>query len=463
MTAIEDRLRSEMPQLADQLRVTPDLSRSESGPDDNDIERVSFGPSRRWLWAAASVVAIAGLSAVAVANQKWRSDAESDGGEIAIDAVAEPADQTSQATRSEPAVQTPDTDNRDQRRVEPATEAGGRWEVVAEAPIRSRSYPVAAWTGDDFVFWAGSSLDRKFAYSDGARYDPATDSWSGLATPGWGHPGLTGTLVGDQIYAAAKGGLTAINVDTGEFVEVVAPTEFALTHVISGGGYLWGAGRIGDDLGIGQLDPVDNIWTIYPPLVDGWVAFVGDQTAEAWEEGIHWANGRIVVWSRSGTGYTLDTVEDRWDEIILPAPPVDKNLGGDATPSSLISSRAVGTDLGLAVVAQFDVNGITLIFAGVDNGLDGFQWFTDPIAKDALDRIALANAGQHLMILRSYGSPTTVDLVTGEQVVHHESPIGARSGAATVWTGRQLMIWGGESPDDVDQPLVGALWTPPKP
>ncbi len=70
----------------------------------------------------------------------------------------------------------------------------GLWSTLPEAPIEQRSLAAAAWTGSEVAFWAGSSLDRSFAYGDGAAYDPSTNSWRILVVPGWGHPGLSTTF-----------------------------------------------------------------------------------------------------------------------------------------------------------------------------------------------------------------------------------------------------------------------------
>ncbi len=50
----------------------------------------------------------------------------------------------------------------------------GTWRVIAAAPITPRIYHVAAWTGEEMLVVGGRGE------VDGAAYDPATDSWRGI-------------------------------------------------------------------------------------------------------------------------------------------------------------------------------------------------------------------------------------------------------------------------------------------
>lgn len=85
-----------------------------------------------------------------------------------------------------------------------AADGPSTWAVLPDAPIGRRAYPVSTWTGTEAWFWAGSSLDRRFAYADGAAYDPATDAWRKVPVPGWGHPGLVSVVVDGQLFATPR-------------------------------------------------------------------------------------------------------------------------------------------------------------------------------------------------------------------------------------------------------------------
>lgn len=70
----------------------------------------------------------------------------------------------------------------------PVPAAQGTWEVMAPAPIEPRFAPASAWTGDELIVWGGYDLadpddtgSERLERSDGAAYDPATDTWRRIA------------------------------------------------------------------------------------------------------------------------------------------------------------------------------------------------------------------------------------------------------------------------------------------
>jgi hypothetical protein len=80
---------------------------------------------------------------------------------------------------------------------------------LAESPLSARRVP-GTWTGSEMVFLGGasggdSSGNGEMAYSDGAAYDPATDTWH-LTKPGFAHPGFVPVWTGSLIIQFAKGG-----------------------------------------------------------------------------------------------------------------------------------------------------------------------------------------------------------------------------------------------------------------
>jgi hypothetical protein len=67
--------------------------------------------------------------------------------------------------------------------------ARGRWQAMAAAPIVDRGSAAAAWTGKELLVWGGTSFDlrsgrpipdSKRAGSEGAAYNPATNTWRQL-------------------------------------------------------------------------------------------------------------------------------------------------------------------------------------------------------------------------------------------------------------------------------------------
>jgi N-acetylneuraminic acid mutarotase len=64
---------------------------------------------------------------------------------------------------------------------EPGTDT---WSPAAAPPLGARLYHSAVWTGTELIVWGGYSPDINIsgvnAVSDGARYNPSTDTWTML-------------------------------------------------------------------------------------------------------------------------------------------------------------------------------------------------------------------------------------------------------------------------------------------
>jgi N-acetylneuraminic acid mutarotase len=59
--------------------------------------------------------------------------------------------------------------------------AGGRWSRLEAAPIPDRDHPVGAWTGKELLVWGGQSGQHgTVLHGDGAAYDPSRRAWRQL-------------------------------------------------------------------------------------------------------------------------------------------------------------------------------------------------------------------------------------------------------------------------------------------
>lgn len=92
---------------------------------------------------------------------------------------------------------------------DPATDS---WRPLPESPLSARRVP-AVWTGTEMLVTAGASGgdatgNGEFAHSDGAAYDPVTDTWRSIAE-GPAHPGFAPLWTGRLLLLFAKGGVVA--------------------------------------------------------------------------------------------------------------------------------------------------------------------------------------------------------------------------------------------------------------
>jgi hypothetical protein len=143
--SVEERLRS---------RLSDGLARLDPGPGDRPaVEALGRRFRRRRITEGAAAVAVVALVAVAVVVPRLGDDGDS--------------------------------------RPTPAPPAGGSWHGGAPSPVGPRWMPVTAWTGTEALVLGGgtdspcppnaSCVAEDPMASDGAAYDPTTDSWRDIA------------------------------------------------------------------------------------------------------------------------------------------------------------------------------------------------------------------------------------------------------------------------------------------
>lgn len=427
MTMIEDRLREQLPELADAL-IPTQAARSAPRPDDrpptlSPASPVTRRPGR--LLAAAAVLVLIGAAAIYLTG--WRDSPDD---ELAIVAG--------------PAVAAADV----------ATAGPGTWTVLSDAPIEARPYAVAAWIGTEAIFWAGSSLDRGFAYTDGAVYDPATDTWRSFGAPGWGHPGLTSTLFDGELYVLAKGSGARFDPATELWSDMPPVENMFLAATVATNTAVYGLGPAGSnpagqpDLAIARYDEANNGW-IYGPVFEG-----TDQLSNVvmglsqLESSTHWDGSQIIVWRGVDGGIAFDPANETWEGINPP----------QASAGTVVESVATVTDHGFAVVSAVDT-GEGLIAMVALRAADDWVWLDLAIPMDGFEGASVFSAENWLAVFTAEGAPVTIDVHAGTWHRHDNGPLAGLRGPSAVWTGEQLIVWGGKAADSSIP--AGAAWRPP--
>lgn len=379
MSEVEDRLRRDLPALADALTSTT------ANPDDEgerSMDEVSYGlpsagPRRRGRGALAVVACAAAalLAAVLVTRD--------DPGRSAVDAV--------------------------DRSLAPG--GAGTWDVIPEAPIAAPVYPASIWTGTEAVFWAGSSLDRGFAYSDAAAYDPSTETWRSSPAPGWGHPGLISVEVDGRLFATAKGSIGRLDVDTGEWIELPAFDELEIRSIAPGDGGIWALGPRPENpkrLGIAFYDAGTESWTDGEDLSDA----AGVDALEALtdiDQPVLWTGSAVIVWAGQH-GFAYDPAAG-WTTL-PPLPQVHA-----------VGTRAVVDDRGLIVLVE-QIDGDNVVGATRWDGAGPWTWIDGvELPVEDLERTTVATAGDWMMLLPPEGPPVSWHPESGTSHEHAEAPI----------------------------------------
>jgi hypothetical protein len=230
---------------------------------------------------------------------------------------------------------------------DPAT---GRWQPIPRAPKGMRGLaPAAVWTGSKLLVWIGNAPDGPAV---GAAYDPASRSWQAIATSPLGSREsfsavwtgkeliLFGGTAGDGIASPAG---AAYNPATNRW-RLLPPAPFTRwprptavwtgTEMLVWGGYSVVNGKP-VDLGGGAA---------YDPQTDRWrpIAKRGRSQLLA----AAWTGAKVLVWDRGSvvggatTGALYDPTRDRWTPIAS-GPAIPRDLSGPVwTGTELIGWQA---------------------------------------------------------------------------------------------------------------------------
>lgn len=422
MSDVEDRLRRDLPALADALT---DTNASPDAEGERSMSEVSYGlppAERRRRGLGALAVAACAAAALLAAVLVVRDDPD----RSAVDAV--------------------------DRSLVPG--GAGTWDVIPEAPIAAPAYPASMWTGTEALFWAGSSLDRGFAYSDAAAYDPSSETWRSAPAPGWGHPGLITVEVDGFLFATAKGSIGRLDVETGDWVELPAFDRLDIRSIAPGDGGIWALGPRPEEptrLGIAFYDAGTERWDdggdLGPDAADPALAALTDLA-----QPVLWTGDAVVVWAQP-RAFAYDTTEGWWS----PLPPLPE------TDGDTVATRAVADDAGLVVLVESIRNGDHLITALRWDGADRWSSLDDvELAVEDLERTTVAVAGEWIVLLPPTGPPVSWHPASGTSHEHTDAPIQGVEGPGTVWTGTRLIVWGGVPAEGNDLPAgVGMIWTAP--
>ena len=403
MTALEERLRTELPELASGLmgETEAPLELLEEPTITADHEAVV--PRRRLLVGTAAA-ALTGVGVVAAG--RWFSPGR------ATNPLATSADPT----------------------------GFGSWRAIADAPMVPREGGLAAWNGETAVFWAGRTGEGNgvSTFSSGAFYDPATDSWERADTPTFTHPGFDGIAVGDEVYAVAKGGGHRVNLRDGSSSELQAP--IALRTVLDLGGRVWG---VGTDRRLG-FESDANLLTFaeYFPESDSW----GEVISQKAPAGA----------ATAAVGDELVSCNTEGDCVF-----VDPGALGEEGAFRILARPNTSTFPTIAFASN-DVLALTIATKDRRSRevyrASGDDWqLVGVIPTGELDGATFADAGDWLLVLSPTQPPVAVNVASGDWHQFDDWPMTGVRNPNSVWTGTQLIVWGGLESEGSE----GAIWTPP--
>lgn len=344
------------------------------------------------------------------------------------------------------------------------------WEPMAASPLSPRSGAIAVWTGREMLVWRGEGAFSDVcelrdggvmrcgepARNDGAAYDPAADTWRALpSAPQPDEEGsdlaYKGIWTGRElvVWGGVEGKGAAYDPERDRWRPISsAPleprTDFSMTWtgkeiIVHGGG--------NPDRGeLESLAPLDD-GAAYDPATDRWRSISESGTPRAQQSAL-WFNDRLLV--VGGVHYeagfvtvsqSYDPIADAWTR--LADSPLDEISDAVWTGTAVLAFGSVAPD---------DDAPRSPAAATYDPVRDTWTMLpSPPLLGNAVDP-SVVWSGRELLVIasplvgesqRQSTQGVAFDPAAGSWRALPDSGLAPRGGTTVVWTGDQLLAWGG--------------------
>lgn len=339
-------------------------------------------------------------------------------------------------------------------RYDPATDT---WKPISRrgAPA-SRRFHTAVWTGQEMIIWGGDSSLTTGGLSDGARYNPTSDTWTPMAKPPW--PGFSGRSHHLAIWAGGEmviwGGMSPLlalgdgarydpELDSWQPISTLdAPSARRDSQAIWTGEelLLWGGF---DYFGMPQADGFR-----YHRATDTWIPMSHTGApAQAALPAMVWTGSELLLWgaepnpSLPGEGVRYQPMTDQWTP-----------MGAAGAPSAR-AARFAAWKGGELWVWGGSEGGQPKVGGRYDPKTD--QWTPLPSTENTttLTGSTTVWTGDQMIVWGGGASGGlsgngTAFLLPGSvrwaELPEARRPAG-REFHTAVWTGEEMIIWGGRS------------------
>lgn len=348
----------------------------------------------------------------------------------------------------------------------------GQTRALPPAPIPPRTQAQIAWSGEEVLVWSGSgtaasegsgeSAPVEFSLVEaGAAYTPGSDSWRPLPpAPLAPRVGAAAVWAGDRLVV--WGGFAGPNNPLGDGAAYVREQDAWVTIppapisprgdmvtawtgeevLLLGGGQRtqrpWGT-TLGVQRDGAAYNPATDRWRMLPPL-----------PPEVWP--IHqrvvgtWTAGQLFVWGSGAARY--DPGADGWELIDTPS--------AGLWPGGRVQAVQVGDSVAVVgLVLSGDPDTFGLLY---EPGTDDFDRVPG-LPRTAMTRERqVVGAGDYLTLFLDDPADAGAWRLGDDAWQSLPPELARRTGSAMVWTGQELVVWGGS---DGQTPWAdGLAWTP---
>ena len=342
-----------------------------------------------------------------------------------------------------------------------------QWTAFDAFAVSPRTEALAAWTGNRLIIWGGKD-QRKWWLGDGARYDPSTETWTPITLAlGWSaSAGAKGIMIGQELLVLSDLPNQHRRYDTvANTWRSVSSTNAPQKVYASSAILLWTGDEalVWDPVNGGKrYDPARNVWT---SMAKAKLVVVGSGSDYAGA----WTGTELIIWgSAAGVGERYNPATDTWRTISTTNAPVGRYRhtavctgpevifwGGQSSPVSTAALRPGGGIYTLSTDTWRSISTNNVLarsqHAAVWTGSQMLVWGgTDLTLGSTYPKVANYLDG---------GAIYTLKTDTWRPMATRGVP-GTLPGAATAWNGRELYVWGGggSCTGFIQKPLGNAGW-----
>lgn len=356
----------------------------------------------------------------------------------------------------------PTADDSDRVDVGPTIDdpTSGSWRPIASSPLEQRDQGVAAWTGEEVLIAGGSSTPPCSASADclralepradGAAYDPGADLWRPMADAPVPFVRGVATWTGSEMLVLADvtnapDALLSYDPAADRWTRRASPPDNELRSMAwTGDSWVGIAPNGGSDL---------TAWR-YQPNTDSWIPVDPDPIGRLSDRALVWTGSELVLLGSrydqpgqppNGLWQAAVLGSDGWRQ--LSRSEIDNNGGSWVALEGLVVNLGTGRSNGFATGGVLDVGSgtWTALPAEARPGIGGRTSYAGTAGRWVVDDDRLLDPAA--------GTWHRVE-DRGDSIVP----------AVAVWTGSEIVTWGGTiqresgNPEPVD---IGMAYTPP--
>jgi N-acetylneuraminic acid mutarotase len=319
----------------------------------------------------------------------------------------------------------------------------------------AREFHTVVWTGSEMIVWGGFNSSPPYLLNTGGRYDPATDIWAAtsMTNAPTGRGNHTAVWTGTEMIvwggqdsggASGTGGKYNPSTDSWSSTGITNAPHRRFSHTA-----VWTGSEMVVWAGFSDPDYWMNTGGRYDPSTDSWTATSTTNAPEArWDHTVEWTGSEMIVWGGTNqtillnTGAKYNPTDNSWTATSTANAPLGR-IGHTAVWSGSEMMVWAGTD---STFNDTNTGG------RYNPTADSWTIISTANAPPARDSHTAVWTGSEMIVWGGIFCSPCVDFDNGGRYnpgtdswapTNTANAPFAREHHTAVWTGSEMIAWGG--------------------